>query len=71
MQHNKRQQTTDGDRIRHAIKAEEELSVAASKNDVYGHKDEDWVPEAKMSASLRDTDEADCYGFVLPSPNDA
>eukprot|EP00439_Symbiodinium_sp_Y106_P001996 s6496_g1.t1 len=40
-------------------------SVQSLKSD--GH----WVKEEAMSASLRDTTEADCYGFVLPSADDA
>ncbi|CAJ1394281.1 unnamed protein product [Effrenium voratum] len=38
---------------------------------MYSHKDGGWVKEEKMSASLHDTNEADCYGFVLPSAEDA
>ncbi|CAJ1426060.1 unnamed protein product [Effrenium voratum] len=49
------------------IKNKEELSIAASKIDIYSKKDGRWVKEARMSASLHDTDEADCYGFVLPA----
>ncbi|CAJ1436352.1 unnamed protein product [Effrenium voratum] len=55
------------DDLKKAIKAEEELSIAASKIDIYSQKDGRWVKEARMSASLHDTDEADCYGFVLPA----
>ncbi|CAE7489150.1 unnamed protein product, partial [Symbiodinium pilosum] len=44
------------DDLKKAIKAEEELSIAASKIDVYSQKDRAWVKEAKMSASLRDKD---------------
>ncbi|CAJ1373064.1 unnamed protein product [Effrenium voratum] len=57
----------DVDDLKEAIEKKEKLTIAASKIDVYRQKDGGWVKEEKMSASLRDTDEADCYGFVLPS----
>ncbi|CAK8989682.1 unnamed protein product [Durusdinium trenchii] len=41
--------------------------IQTSKIDVYSLKDGSWIREEKMSASLRDTDETDCYGFTLPS----
>ncbi|CAJ1380741.1 unnamed protein product [Effrenium voratum] len=43
------------------------VSCDAYEIDIYSQKDVRWVKEARMSASLRDTDEADCYGFVLPA----
>ncbi|CAK9057529.1 unnamed protein product [Durusdinium trenchii] len=53
--------------VRGAIKKEEELSIAPSKIDIFSQQDGSWIREEKMSASLRDTDETDCYGFTLPS----
>jgi len=58
------------DDLKKAIKAEEELSIAASKIDVYSQQDRKWVEEETMSASLRDTTEEDCYWFVLPQKTD-
>ena len=64
------------DDLKKAIKVEAWSSIQASKIDIYSQKasgcrcrswdDERWVPEAKMSPSLRNTEEADCCGFVLP-----
>ncbi|CAE7507855.1 unnamed protein product [Symbiodinium natans] len=54
------------DDLKEAIEKKEKLTIAASNIDVYSLKDKAWVKEEKMSASLRDTTEADCYGFVLP-----
>ncbi|CAJ1395897.1 unnamed protein product [Effrenium voratum] len=58
---------SDVDDLKKAIKVEEELTIATSKIDIYSKEDGRWVKEEKMSASLRDTDEADCYGFTLPA----
>ncbi|CAJ1368641.1 unnamed protein product [Effrenium voratum] len=58
---------SDVDDLKKAIKAEEELTIAASKIDICSKKDGRWVKETRMSASLRKTDEADCYGFTLPA----
>ncbi|OLQ09650.1 hypothetical protein AK812_SmicGene6755 [Symbiodinium microadriaticum] len=49
--------------VGNAIKTEEELSIAASKIDIYSQKEDGrWVKEAKMSASLRDTDAGHATG---------
>ncbi|CAE7356308.1 unnamed protein product [Symbiodinium sp. CCMP2456] len=46
----------------YAIKAEEELSIAASKIDIYSQKDDrNWEKEETMSASLRDTTEPNTW----------
>ncbi|CAJ1431827.1 unnamed protein product [Effrenium voratum] len=58
---------SDVDDLKEAIEKKAKLSVAAFKIDIYRQKDGRWVKEEKMSASLRETDEADCYGFVLPA----
>mmetsp|Transcript_3491 Transcript_3491/g.4095 ORF Transcript_3491/g.4095 Transcript_3491/m.4095 type:complete len:339 (+) Transcript_3491:112-1128(+) len=55
------------DDLKEAIKKKEELTIAASKIDIYSQKDGTWIQEELMSASLRDTDESDCYGFTVPS----
>ncbi|CAK9049263.1 unnamed protein product [Durusdinium trenchii] len=53
--------------LKKAIKKEEELSIAPSKIDIFSQQDGKWIKKEKMSASLRNTDETDCYGFTLPS----
>jgi len=56
----------DVDDLKKAIVVEEKLSIAASKVNVYTQQDGKWVLEDKMSASLRETDESDCYGYTVP-----
>ncbi|CAJ1456833.1 unnamed protein product [Effrenium voratum] len=60
---------SDVDDLKKAIKQEKPNRVIcdADEIDIYSKEDGRWVKEAKMSASLRDTDEADCYGFMLPA----
>ncbi|CAJ1456832.1 unnamed protein product [Effrenium voratum] len=57
---------SDVDDLKKAIKQEKPNRVIcdADEIDIYSKEDGRWVKEAKMSASLRDTDEADCYGFM-------
>ncbi|CAJ1421465.1 unnamed protein product [Effrenium voratum] len=58
---------TNVDDLKKAIKAEEELSIAASKIDVYSQKDGRWVREDEEAAVKCDRSKADCYGFMLPA----
>ncbi|CAK9076389.1 unnamed protein product [Durusdinium trenchii] len=55
--------------LKKAIKAEKPNKVKcdADEIDIFSQQDGKWIKEEKMSASLRDTDETDCYGFTLPS----
>ncbi|CAJ1404548.1 unnamed protein product [Effrenium voratum] len=57
--------------LKTAIKKKQEkpnrVMCDADEIDLYSQKDGRWVKEEKMSASLRETDKADCYGFVLPA----
>ncbi|CAK9002252.1 unnamed protein product, partial [Durusdinium trenchii] len=55
------------DDLKKAVEKEMKLSIAAPLIDVFSQQDGSWIREEKMSASLRDTDETDCYGFTLPS----
>ncbi|CAJ1410649.1 unnamed protein product [Effrenium voratum] len=59
----------DVDDLKKAIKQENPNTVFcdAHQLDIYSKEDGRWVKEARMSASLRETDEADCYGFTLPA----
>ncbi|CAK9086737.1 Uncharacterized protein SCF082_LOCUS41027 [Durusdinium trenchii] len=59
----------DVDDLKKAIKAEKPNKVKcdADEIDIFSQQDGKWIKEEKMSASLRDTDETDCYGFTLPS----
>jgi len=56
--------------LKKAIKKEKPNRVTCDADEIdiysYSQKDGRWVPEKIMAASLRDTDEEDCYGFVLP-----
>ncbi|CAJ1404551.1 unnamed protein product [Effrenium voratum] len=58
---------SDVDDLKKAIKAEEELSIAASKIDVYSQKDGRWVREDEEAAVKCGRSKADCYGFMLPA----
>ncbi|CAJ1381773.1 unnamed protein product [Effrenium voratum] len=60
---------TNVDDLKEAIKQKKPNTVScdADELDIYSRQDGRWVKEGKMSASLRDTDEADCYGFMLPA----
>ncbi|CAJ1367005.1 unnamed protein product, partial [Effrenium voratum] len=60
---------SDVDDLKKAIKQEKPNRVIcdADEIDIYSKEDGRWVKEAKMSASLHNTDEADCYGFMLPA----
>ncbi|CAJ1334471.1 unnamed protein product [Effrenium voratum] len=55
--------------LKKAIKQEKPNRVIcdADEIDIYSQKDGRWVKETMMSSSLRNTDEADCYGFMLPA----
>ncbi|CAJ1368640.1 unnamed protein product [Effrenium voratum] len=55
--------------LKKAIKQENPNTVScdAYQIDIYRREDGRWVKETRMSASLRKTDEADCYGFTLPA----
>ncbi|CAJ1385799.1 unnamed protein product [Effrenium voratum] len=57
------------DDLKKAIKQENPNTVScdAYQMDIYRREDGGWVKEEKMSASLRETDEADCYGFTIPA----
>ncbi|CAJ1392807.1 unnamed protein product, partial [Effrenium voratum] len=60
---------TNVDDLKEAIKQKKPNTVScdADELDIYSRQDGGWVKEEKMSASLRETDEADCYGFMLPA----
>ncbi|CAJ1459596.1 unnamed protein product [Effrenium voratum] len=49
--------------LKKAIKAEEELSIAASKMDLYSQKDDRWVKDEEAEVNCGKSKE-DCYGFV-------
>ncbi|CAJ1376558.1 unnamed protein product, partial [Effrenium voratum] len=55
--------------LKEAIKQKNPNTVScdAYQMDIYRRKDGRWVKETRMSSSLRNTDEADCYGFMLPA----
>ncbi|CAK9083502.1 unnamed protein product [Durusdinium trenchii] len=55
--------------LKEAIKTKNPATVQcdAFQIDIFSQQDGKWIKEEKMSASLRDTDETDCYGFTLPS----
>ncbi|CAJ1375862.1 unnamed protein product [Effrenium voratum] len=55
--------------LKEAIKQKNPNTVScdAYQMDIYRRKDGRWVKETMMSSSLRNTDEADCYGFMLPA----
>ncbi|CAK8987142.1 Ubiquitin-like domain-containing protein, partial [Durusdinium trenchii] len=53
--------------LKKAIKAEKPNKVKCDADEIFSQQDGKWIKEEKMSASLRDTDETDCYGFTLPS----
>ncbi|CAJ1408428.1 unnamed protein product [Effrenium voratum] len=55
------------DDLKEGIKNKAELSIPSFKMDIYSKEDGGWVKEETMSASLRETDEADCYGFTIPA----
>ncbi|CAJ1408747.1 unnamed protein product [Effrenium voratum] len=55
------------DDLKEGIKNKAELSIPSFKMDIYSKEDGGWVKEESMSASLRETDEADCYGFTIPA----
>jgi len=60
------------DDLKEGIKNKAELSIASFKIVIYSQmEDGRWVKEETMSASLRSTSEADSYGFVVPSADDA
>ncbi|CAE7036168.1 unnamed protein product [Symbiodinium sp. CCMP2592] len=63
---------TDVDDLKEALKKKKPNRVTcdADEIDIYSQQDGDWVKEAAMSASLRDTTESDCYGFTLPQKTD-
>eukprot|EP00434_Breviolum_minutum_P004828 symbB.v1.2.004255.t1/scaffold241.1/size254724/10 len=54
------------DDLKKAIKKEMELSIAAPLIDIYLQEDGGWTMQTRMGASLRETDEDDVYGYVLP-----
>ncbi|CAJ1381011.1 unnamed protein product [Effrenium voratum] len=60
---------SDVDDLKEAIKQKKPNTVScdADELDIYSRKDGGWVKETRMSSSLRNTDEADCYGFMLPA----
>ncbi|CAE7611081.1 unnamed protein product [Symbiodinium sp. CCMP2592] len=58
------------DDLKEGIKNKAELSIPSFKIDIYSQQDRKWVMAKTMSASLRDTTEEDCYGFVLPQKTD-
>ncbi|CAJ1385660.1 unnamed protein product [Effrenium voratum] len=57
------------DDLKEAIKQKKPNTVScdADELDIYSRQDGGWVKEETMSASLRETDEADCYGFTIPA----
>ena len=61
-----KESVADVDDLKRAIKKEAELTIPAFMINVYSFKDGRWEKENVMSKSLRDTDESDCYGFLLP-----
>jgi len=57
------------DDLKKAIKKEKPNKVQcdADEIDIYiQQQDGSWIKEEKMSESLRDTSESDCYGFTIP-----